>query len=286
MWLFADSGSTKTDWRLVNQEGELQVSVETEGLNPYFLTDHEISNTFQEKVCEKVYDVEGVFFYGAGCGKPAKANQVKRALKRTLPSSCSVEVAGDILAAARGSLQGQPGISCILGTGANSCIYNGKMIIDSAPSLGYMLSDWGSGTVMCKDFLGLLFQQKLPQYMIEDFLDTYELTTVQVLDKIYNQPLANRFLASFSPFLLKYAEEAAVTKIITQNFKAFFNYYVLRYPQLHTVKSISVVGSIGYYYQKYLLQVADELGISIHKILKNPMDGLVEFHCSTIHVNH
>ena len=286
MWLFADSGSTKTDWRLVNPQGDPKVSLITEGLNPYFLAGQEISQVFREKVLAKTRRVEKVFFYGAGCGTPAKADQVKRAIVQTLPPSCTVHVEGDILAAARSTLQYQPGISCILGTGANSCLYNGLTIDESVPSLGYILSDWGSGTVMCKDFIALLFQGKLPPYIMEDFFDTYKLTKTQVLDRIYNKPLANRFLASFSPFLLKYAEETVVKEIITQNFNAFFSYYVLRYRQFRPGNVVSIVGSVAYYYQRFLLEVAEGLGISIQTIKKSPMEGLIEFHCSTNAIQH
>lgn len=280
MWLFADSGSTKTEWCLVDPQGRFEVSFVTGGLNPYFLSRHEISKVFRDEVLEKVHNVEKVFFYGAGCGVLDKALKVKQALGQTLPASCPVHVAGDILAAAHSSLQDQPGISCILGTGASSCVYNGVTIDESVPSLGFILSDWGSGTVICKDFIAMLLQDKLPAYITEDFFDTYQLTKIQVLDKIYNQPQVNRFLASFSPFVLKHAEEFPVKEIITQNFNAFFAYYVLRYPQFRPGSTVSIVGSIAHYYRRFLLEVAKGLVISIQTIQKSPMEGLIKFHCS------
>lgn len=161
MLLIADSGSTKTEWRLVDDEGNEIKSVFTEGLNPYFLSQEKIASTIKEKVLPAVNDtVEKVFFYGAGCGLPVKANLMKETLDATVPARFSAEVSGDILGAARSLLQDEGGIACILGTGANSCVYEGRQITNIMPSLGYMFSDWGSGTVMSKDLIALLLQEK------------------------------------------------------------------------------------------------------------------------------
>lgn len=286
MWVFADSGSTKTEWRLVNRESDFHFTIETEGLNPYFLTDFEIGDIIKRKVLPHTKNVEKVFFYGAGCGLPEKAELLRKVLTPIFSSAYHIEAAGDMLAAARSLRQEEPGISCILGTGANSCYYDGNTIEQMVPSLGYVLSDWGSGTVMSKDFISLLLQKKLPSYINEDFLSTYGLKQSQVLDKIYNKPLANRFLASFSPFILKHAEEPEVKEIIKNNFRKFFNYYVLCYPQFITNNTVSLVGSIAYHYQPYLAEVAEELEIQIDKLIQYPMDGLVKFHYRTAQVSH
>jgi glucosamine kinase len=222
MLLIADSGSTKTDWRAVDEDGNQIISVVTEGLNPYFLSKEKIAATIREKILPVVGDVEKVFFYGAGCGLPVKADVVKEALDTTLTSRRPAEVSGDILGAARSLLQGDNGIACILGTGANSCIYDGQEITNIMPSLGYMFSDWGSGTVMSKDLISLLLQEKLPSSMLEDFHDTYKLGRPEILDHIYNKPLPNRFLASFTPFLLKYSEVPECREIILGNFTKVF----------------------------------------------------------------
>src|SRR5688572_10502195 len=140
MLLIADSGSTKTDWRLVDDAGTTIHNVITEGLNPFFITQPQIASTIEEKVLPIAKGVEKVFFYGAGCGLPVKAAQVKEVLDSTLSGKYPAEVSGDILGAARSLLQDEEGISCILGTGANSCLYNGREITDAMPSLGYMFS--------------------------------------------------------------------------------------------------------------------------------------------------
>lgn len=285
MILIADSGSTKTEWRLVDEDGTTISSVITEGLNPYFLSREKISDTIKGKVVPVVRDVEKIFFYGSGCGLPVKANLVREVLDTMIPTHSPTEVAGDILGAARSLMQNESGIACILGTGANSCIYDGREITQIRPSLGYMFSDWGSGTVMCKDLIALLLQEKLPHIMQDDFYFTYKLGRVEILDQIYNRPLPNRFLASFTPFLLKYAEESLCKEIILTNFAKFFAYYVQAYPISKNREKISFVGSVAYRFRSYLMQIAYDLGIQIENIVQHPMDGLVKYHCVTVPVN-
>jgi N-acetylglucosamine kinase-like BadF-type ATPase len=285
MLLIADSGSTKTDWRVVDEEGNKITSIITEGLNPYFLSKEKMTHIIREKIFPEVGDIEKVFFYGAGCGLPVKANIVKEALDSIIPGRFPASVSGDILGAARSLLQDDNGIACILGTGANSCIYDGREITNIMPSLGYMFSDWGSGTVMSKDMIGLLLQEKLPAAMLEDFHVTYNFGRPEILDHIYNKPSPNRFLASFTPFLLKYAEVPECKEIILGNFERFFSYYVLRYPSVKKAVRISFTGSIAYRFRPFLLQVAEKLGIEIENIVQHPMDGLVKYHCITVPAN-
>lgn len=283
MLLIADSGSTKTDWRLVDEEGKPVAKTKTEGLNPFFLSTPKIESIIAERVLPLVKDVEKVFFYGAGCGLPAKANQIREALE-IIPSKHAPEVASDILGSARSLLQDSEGTACILGTGSNSCRYNGKEITSIMPSLGFMFSDWGSGTVMSKDLIALILQEKLPAELMNDFRETYGLGRLEILDRIYNQPLPNRFLASFTPFLLKYSEEPACRQIILDNFRNFFTYYVLQYPGETKTMQVSFTGSIAYNFRKYLSEVAENMEISLGKIVQHPMEGLVQYHCVTVPV--
>ena len=286
MLLLADSGSTKTEWRVVDEDGKTVTSLITEGLNPYFLSKEKISAIIHEKVMPVLENVEKVFFYGAGCGLSVKADVVKEALDSTIPARLSAEVAGDILGAARSLLQDESGIACILGTGANSCIYDGREIINIMPSLGYMFSDWGSGTVMSKDLIALMLQEKLPSGILKEFHDTYHMGRPEILDNIYNKPLPNRFLASFTPFLLKHSDVTECREIIQSNFRKFFMYYVLRYPSTKRSIKVSFTGSIAYRFRPFLQQVASELGIDIQNIVQHPMDGLVKYHRITVPVNN
>ncbi|GGF19082.1 BadF/BadG/BcrA/BcrD ATPase family protein [Echinicola rosea] len=282
MLLIADSGSTKTDWRLVDEEGNTIDAVQCKGLNPYFLTESEIARIIQNEVAPVAKGIEKVIFYGAGCGLPEKVCQVKNAIESVLPLKYPTEVYGDILGAARSLLQDQQGITCILGTGANSCVYDGHGIIDNVPSLGYILADWGSGTVLCKDLISLILQEKIDSEIKDDFHATYPMDLRQMLDKIYNKPQANRFLASFTPFLLKYAHHKACEKILKDNFRKFFEYYVLAYDQQHLSEAITFTGSIAYHFSDFLHATAEEYGLEINKIVQHPMNGLVKYHCQTV----
>lgn len=281
MWLLADSGSTKTTWRLVDNMGQLKATVSSEGLNPYFLSVQDIASVIKEKVTPYVTQVEKVFFYGAGCSTAKKQEEVIKGITLAISSRHQPEVQPDTLAAARSLLQRQQGVCCILGTGANSCVYDGQQIIQTMPSLGYILSDWGSGTVISKDFIALLLQEKLPGHIREDFYNTYQINRPQMLDKIYNNPRAARFLASFTPFLAAYAEEPLVANIIHQNFCKFFEYYVLNYPATKGEYKISAVGSVAFHFQQQLRLAAEQLGIQVQNIVQFPMDGLVQYHCAT-----
>ena len=284
MLLIADSGSTKTDWRLVDDGGRTVARTKTEGLNPYFLTTEKISEIIEKSVLPQVQDVDKVFFYGAGCGSEVKAGQVREALS-TIPTRFAPEVSGDMLGSARSLLQDGAGIACILGTGSNSCCYDGREIVNIMPSLGFMFSDWGSGTVMSKDLISLMLQEKLPSELMTDFQETYGLGRVEILDHIYNRPMANRFLASFTPFLLKYAEEPSCRNIILANFRNFFSYYVLRYPRAKKGVKVSFTGSIAHKFQRYLYEVSAAMDIEIEKIIQHPMEGLVQYHCVTVPVS-
>lgn len=280
MLLIADSGSTKTDWRLVDEEGKTVARTKTEGMNPFFLREEEMATILKARVLPVFSHVDKIFFYGAGCGLPVKADQVRAALA-VIPSRLPAEVSGDILGSARSLLQNGEGTACILGTGSNSCYYNGREIVSIMPSLGFMFSDWGSGTVMSKDLVSLFLQEKLPAEIMEDFNDTYRLTRAEILDHIYNKPQPNRFLASFTPFLLKYAYEQSCREIILDNFRNFFRYYVLRYPRRNNGIKVSFTGSIAYNFREYLREVAAGMDIEIEKIVQHPMEGLVHYHCVT-----
>lgn len=285
MLLIADSGSTKTDWRLVNDSAETITKIKTVGLNPYFSSPQKIAAVIEAELLPAIPEVDKIFFYGAGCGLPQKAQQVKEALS-VIPSKFAAHVSGDILGSARSLLQDEAGTACILGTGSNSCLYNGRDIVQVRPSLGFMFSDWGSGTVLGKDLVSLILQQKLPDELIKEFHQTYEMGRAEILERIYNKPLPNRFLASFTPFLLKYSEVPECRDIIVDNFRNFFRYYVLAYPRLSKTVNVHFTGSIAKNFSKYLTDVASSMDIAIEQIVQHPMDGLVKYHCVTFPVHN
>lgn len=278
MIVIADSGSTKTDWRILTVEGKLVYSQKTEGLNPYFLTEEQIREVVAYYLHPYAQDITHVYFYGAGCGMVQKAEQVHRAIAQVMRPDAHIEVAGDMLGAARSTLQQQEGVACILGTGANSCVYRLGNIADNVPSLGYMLADWGSGAVLGREVLGLVLRQELPVPVIEDFYDAYRLTRVEILDRIYNQGQPNRFLASFSPFLKKHIDQPACLALVIDNFRRFFDYYVLQYRQLGSWPVATFVGSVAYHFREQLEQVAAEKQVRIGRIVQTPMEGLIAYH--------
>lgn len=283
MFLIADSGSSKTEWRLINEDGETISTTETLGLNPYFVDQRKIIQTITETIQPMAGEnVKDVFFYGAGCGLPAKADEVKEAIQKSISIKNSIEVAGDILGTARSVLSRKKGIACILGTGANSCVYNGEIITHNTPSLGYMLSDWGSGSVMGKDFLSLVLQEKLPKHIVETVYDHVKMTRSEILDSVYNRPLPNRFLASFTPYLLEYVDEIECRNIVLSNFMQFFDYYVLRYPHSTNAIHVSFSGSVAYKFERFLLEAAKARAIIIDRIVQHPMEGLIRYHSDKV----
>lgn len=281
MVLIADSGSTKTDWRLIDKAGITICSIQSRGLNPYFWTEKEIAAIIQQDVLPKVNMVGQIIFYGSGCGSPEKAQQIFKALLSVFPDS-SPKVYGDMLGAARSVLQDQYGIACILGTGANSCVYNGENMIENVPSLGFILADYGSGAVLGKDMISLILREKVPKEIREEFGEKYKLERRQILDHLYNQPGANTFLASFIPFLLKHKNQPPLRNMILENFAQFFNYFVKQYAAYRTEIPVGFVGSIAYYFKDLLGASAAEAGILIGDIVQNPMEGLVKYHIQTV----
>ncbi|MEH0158195.1 N-acetylglucosamine kinase [Limibacter armeniacum] len=279
MMLIADSGSTKTDWVCVDK-GKVVMNYKTCGLNPYFLSLDEMVALIQKELLAggNVDTPEAIHFYGAGCGAKEKELLVHSALQQAIPQARYIEVSGDMLGAARSLFGMTDGIACILGTGANSCVYKEGKIISNVPSLGYILADWGSGAVLGKDLVAALLQEQLPSEVLEDFYDTYQMTRPYILDRVYRSPMPNRFLASFVPFLLKHQAHPILQALIRDNFSRFFDYYVLQYKEAGEGLEVRCVGSVAYYFQDLFRQVADEKGINLAGVEQTPIQSLVRYH--------
>lgn len=283
MFLIADSGSSKTNWKYVHTNGEVLCTLKTIGLNPYFLSAEDMAEVISKEVTPYLQNVNNIYFYGAGCGHIQMADKVKEALLQSITTT-SIQVESDILGASRSMFQDEPGIACILGAGANSSVYDGYQIIQNVPSLGYLLADWGSGAVMGKDMLALILQKKVDKNIIEDFHQTFGMELKQILDKIYNKPMANKFLSMFSPFLLKHAKhEEAFRTLILDNFRKFFDYYILSYGRYVGSLKVGMIGSVAFHYQEYLMEISKEKSIAIRTIVQDPMEGLVSYHLNPIH---
>jgi len=275
MKLIAESGSTKAEWCLL--EGNyISEHIFTEGINPFFQTRKEISRSIRLQLPEKFFTrkLEEIFFYGAGCTSDEKKNTVKASLISQF--RVPVQVDSDLLAAARSLFGKTKGIACILGTGSNSCFYDGDRIVDNVKSLGYVLGDEGSGAMLGKMFLSDCLKNLAPAEITEKFYDIYRITADDVLDLIYNQPFPNRSLSTFSFFLSDFVNNEYVYNLIYKNFKRFFKRNILQYEyQKHPV---GLIGSVAENYKIILLDVAKEFDVEISQIVESPMMGLVKYH--------
>lgn len=275
MILIADSGSTKTDWCMV-ENGETILRFKTKGINPFFQTEGEIQKEIETGLLTGLNGIQpaAIYFYGAGCAFPEKNEMIRRAINRYLPAS--VEVGSDLLAAARALCGNRPGIACILGTGSNSCQYDGKEIVKSISPLGFILGDEGSGAVLGKLLIGDVLKDQLPAALKEQFLAEYALTPALIMDRVYRQPFPNRFLAGFSPFISAHLDEPAIWELATRSFMAFFTRNVMQYDYLEL--PVHFVGSVAWHYQIMLKDIAFNLGIRPGTIIQSPMDGLIAYH--------
>lgn len=282
MILIADSGSTKTDWCLCN-ESTILCEIQTQGINPYHQTEEAIEEVLREELLPQLKSQEliakgsrlSIIFYGSGCANANACNRIKEALFKVLGTE-EVTVHSDLLGAARALCGHEEGIACVLGTGSNSCLYNGKEIISNIPPLGYILGDEGSSAVLGRRLVGDCLKNQLPEAIREEFLTEYQLTQEIILEKVYRQPLANRFLASLTPFLSKHREVPEVHKLLVESFTDFFVRNVKQYrrPWL----PIHFVGSIANAFSTELKEAAESLGMELGTILQSPMEGLIKYH--------
>ncbi len=273
--LIADSGSTKTDWCIASQ-GELLKQISTEGCNPFFQTDEEIASVVEKQLLPHLSDkaIEHLYFYGAGCAFPEQIERIHHILAPYF--NCPIHIGSDLLAAARALCGDQPGIACILGTGSNSCYYNGSEIVDNTSPLGYVLGDEGSGAVLGKLLVGDCLKGQLTPELKEAFFQRFQLSPSEILNRVYKQPFPNRFLASLSPFLLEHIDKPCIHSLVLESFRSFFRRNINAYnrPEL----PVHFVGSIAYYYQAILAEAAMQEGFTLRKIYKSPMEGLIVFH--------
>lgn len=278
MILIADSGSTKTDWCVV-ENGQPFQQIYTKGINPFFQTEEEISEEIATVLLPqlKTKELDAVYFYGAGCGFPDKIDMVHRAITRHLRVKGAVEVNTDMLAAARGLCGHTPGIACIMGTGSNSCYYDGKEIVTNVSPLGFILGDEGSGAVLGKLLVGDMLKNQMPPELKEKFLRQFDLTPADIIDRVYRKPFPNRFLASLSPFLAQNLHEPCIRTLVLESFKAFLKRNVMQYENYRDTP-VHFIGSVAFHYKEILEEAARETGIRLGTILQSPMEGLIQYH--------
>lgn len=278
MIVIADGGSTKTNWCLIDDSGK-KVLFNTEGYNPYFLDSDSIFDSMQKSIPVDlpISKIKEVHYYGAGVHSEEKANIVKDAMKRYF-TVAKIDVGHDLLAAARALLGDKEGFAAILGTGTNTCIYDGSDISFNIDSLAYILGDEGSGCYIGKKLLGDYIRGYMPQNVREVFWETFKLTPDDIYDHIYSKPLPNRFCASFSKFVYDVNVNMNYSRgIVLSSFEDFFKNLVSHYPNYKNY-SFNCIGSVAYNFRNVLEEVALKYEMPMGKIMRSPIDDLVKFH--------
>ncbi|MDN3581375.1 N-acetylglucosamine kinase [Mucilaginibacter flavus] len=278
MIIIADGGSTKTNWCLVTEEGK-KVYFNTEGYNPYFSSTEYIIQSLNESLPTDLQkdEITEVNYYGAGCSTPDMRNLVKVAMEAVFTKS-KVYIGHDLLAAARALLGNTEGFAAILGTGTNSCIYDGKEVVHNIDSGAYILGDEGSGCYIGKKLLTDYLRGYMPEPVRNLFWETYKLTPDDINEQVYTQPRANRFCASFSKFVydnnvhLEYSRN-----LVRTSFEDFFRNLVTHYPDYQKY-TFNCIGSVGYNFRNVLEEVVTENGMVVGNIIRSPIDNLVKFH--------
>lgn len=280
MILIADCGSTKIDWCLLNGK-KVEKQVFTLGMNAVMLTEEEMRSRIGAELMPELTayagDIKEVYFYGAGCISTEVCSNVACAIKANIPGAEKIEVYTDLLAAARALCGHEPGIACIMGTGSNSCLYDGKGIAANVSPLGFILGDEGSGAVLGKLFLGDVLKNQLPAEVTAEFLEEYSLDLLTIIRRVYREPQPNRFLASVTPFISKHIDVKEIHDMVLGTFTAFFKRNIMQYTG-YAAHKVNFVGSIAYYFREVLEEAARNSGCTIEKVIKSPMEGLLKYH--------
>lgn len=275
--LIADSGATKCEWCvLVN--GKKKKTIYTQGISPYFLSGPQIISLLEKELLPKLKNitVQEIYFYGTGLGNPNNVKIVKAVFKKLFPKS-KTEVQNDLLAAARALCGKSKGIACILGTGANSCFYNGKKIVKNSPGLGYILGDEGSGAYLGKKVVQYYLYNTYDEELKARFEKRFMVTPMEILENVYKKPLANRYLASYAIFLAENRGHYMIENIIEDGLNDFFFTHLYKYRESWT-HPIHFVGSIAFGFKDVLKELCSTYELELGRVLKAPMQGLIEYH--------
>ncbi|MBR5250228.1 MAG: ATPase [Bacteroidales bacterium] len=275
MILIADSGATKVDWRCIQADGSI-VEIQTEGINAVYLTADQIIDLLKKHLLPVLGNgVREVYFYGAGVVSAEVSKVLADCFDAVFPG-CTCVAESDILAAARALCGNKPGIACILGTGANTCFYDGEQITKNVRAGGFILGDDGSGAVIGKHFISDFIKGLLPKEIEDEFVKRYGLDYMAIVQKVYREGLPSRFLASFSPFINEFRAHPHIAKLLRRCFDDFCERNISQYD--YENYEVNLVGSVAHYYRDILEESAKEHGMRIGKILKSPISGLVEYH--------
>ncbi|MCK4751004.1 MAG: hypothetical protein KAT15_28290, partial [Bacteroidales bacterium] len=276
MILIADSGSTKTDWRLI--DGTEVRSMSTKGINPFHSNENEIKEELEKlDLVEHKERIMEIFFYGSGVANESMKDVIRRGLQQRIGTHPHICVEDDLLGVARALFKLENGIACILGTGSNSCLYQDGMISDKVPALGYSLGDEGSGTDIGKRLLNALLKRNLSEHLRKAIISEEELSIDQILENVYQKPHANRYLASLTRIARKYIDHMEIQSIVEEAFDDFIRKNISKYHSFKTYK-IGFAGSVAYHFSNILTEMLQKHGLKYSQIIASPIDGLVEFH--------
>ncbi len=274
--LLADSGSTKTEWTLICPGSE-SITVHSAGLNPWYLTDDEIAGEIIEQVLPEIPSPDRIIFYGSGCTGGEMNMRMTRALKK----SCGVipvEVHSDLLGSARALFGSRPGIACILGTGSNSCHFDGHQIVDQVPALGFILGDEGSAGWFGRKILQCYFYREMPDELCLWLERHHDMSRKTILEKVYRHPVHSAFVASFTLLFSEFPDHPFVVNLLRNGFGEFFERHIMKYDPAGHSPTVGFVGSVGWNHQQIITSILTQIGFVPGRFLRTPMEGLRRYH--------
>lgn len=273
-----DGGSTKCDWVILENSGKPHLKTTTLGFNPNIINPDFIMKEIDRnpELFFLKNHIEKIFFYGSGCGTEANAKKVEDEFVKIFPQA-EVRIKEDMTAAAYAAYNGKPAMVCILGTGSNSCFFDGEKIRVDLPSLGFLIGDEGSGSALGKNLLRRFFMKKLPQDLERAFINTYNLTIDEAIKNMYHNPRANAYLGEFNKFIAEHKNHSYFQNMVFDEMKNFLDYQVLPYKEAGEVE-INFIGYIAYIYEDILRSAAAELNLTIGKVVQKPIESLVDYH--------
>ncbi len=279
MLLICDSGSTKADWILA-ENGNIIGEYNTPGINPYFHNQESVIASIHksEELVEQSKKIKTIHFFGAGCSSVERVKTVHDALGKIF-SNANIDVQHDLLCSAIATCGDNPGIACILGTGSNSCYFDGKKIIENNHGIGYILGDEGSGSYYGRKLLSNFIYNRLPKNIYQDLAEKHHLTKEIIIENVYSKPNANVYLASFAKVLYEHKEEEFVKHLVEKGMKEFFENYVITIPE-HKDVPVHFVGSIAHFFNDILSNVAVIYGCKLGKVIRRPISGLFDYYRS------
>lgn len=273
--LIADSGATKTEWCLKN--GTETETIYTEGLNPYYHTTESIKEVVEYNLIPKITNkIDEIFFYGAGCDGEEKIGIVREALENTFPEA-TIHIYHDLLGAARACFLHEPGIACILGTGSNSCLYDGSEIVEHVPSLAFILGDEGSAGYFGKKLINKYFRYEIPDDLKEALERDYNMSLDHITKELYDGSQKSRFVASYGAFLGEHADHPFIKEILYEGFENFISRIILKYTNA-TNYEVRFIGSVAFAHQEIIKEILKKYDLQPGLFVRNPMERLVEFH--------